>query len=77
MFNLYTSGRLIFDSPITIVCAVRFSGMYFFLWFLNLCFLWVLVDIQDISAYWAGLVWLPVGIIFSFLLQRYWVFKPL
>ena len=75
-FNYFTSSKIVFrESKLSAVTIIKFYGVYFITYVLNLIHLHYTVDLWEWNVYLSQLVTLFYMPIISFTLQRLLVFK--
>lgn len=75
LFNYFSFGHFVFGSNKNSRVFVRFIISYIFIYVVNTVSLDVLVNHLHLNPYVGQLLYLPFGVVLSWTLMNYWVYK--
>ncbi len=75
LFNFFSFGHFVFCSKKSSRVFAKFIFAYMSIYVINTVCLLVLVNHLHLSPYVGQLIYLPFGVVLSWILMNYWVFK--
>lgn len=74
LFNFKTIGALVFKNTNNRL-IFKFVAAYVIIYFINIGFIYLLLELTELNEYIAGIIATPIVAIASFILQKHFVFK--
>lgn len=75
IFNYFSFGRIVFNGLGSWFIFARFIFAYAIIYTVNAVVLWVLAEYFFINPYMGQILCIPIGVVLSWLIMNYWVYK--
>jgi putative flippase GtrA len=75
IFNYFSFGKIVFNGVSSWFVFLKFIAAYAFIYVINAALLGILIEHYLVNPYIGQVLCIPMGVVLSWLLMNYWVYK--